>query len=333
LFGASVAAEADRFFEILSAAMSEALPYLALLTQRSDYLGRLQSAAKLTVRFDNFPLGPLPLSKYRQIIEGPAHRANITIEDGLVEEASRDAQTEDALPLLAFALRELYDRNIKHDHLTLAAYHDLGDPKEELTPLENAVRKKADAVLADARLTNDQMKALKGAFVPAMVQVNDKGEFSRRSARWDELPVKALPILERVANARLLIRRQVLDASMVEVAHEALLRKWRRLNEWIEDAREFLTGKQQLERDLGDWERATEADKSGALLSGLSSHGRADGSRSARINFRRRSRTSSAPASIKPMPRRGGRSEMPNRSRRGIRKLPWLRKGSRNAPE
>src|SRR5262249_25964760 len=74
------------------------------------------------------------------------------------------------------------------------------------------------------------------------------------------------------AKARLLILRQDGDARVVEVAHEALLRKWPRLRAWLEDAREFLIGKQQLERDLSDWERATEADKSSALLSGLKLH-------------------------------------------------------------
>jgi TIR domain/AAA ATPase domain len=278
LFGASMPEEADRseetdrFFEILSVAMSEELPYLVLLTMRSDYLERLQSATKLKAPFEEFSLGPLPLSRYAQIIEGPARVAGIGIEDEFVQQASRDAETEDALPLLAFALRELYDRNVKHDNLTLAEYRGLGDPKEGLTPLENAVRKAADAVLDEFRPTDDQLTALRDAFVPAMVQVNDKGEFARQPARWDDLPANAYPILERLAKARLLILRQDGDARMVEVAHEALLRKWPRLRAWLEDAREFLIGKQQLKRDLSDWEHATEADKSGALLSRLKLH-------------------------------------------------------------
>jgi hypothetical protein len=56
---------------------------------------------------------------------------------------------------------------------------------------------------------------------------------------------------------------------IVEVAHEALLRKWPRLRAWLDEAREFLIGKQQLENDLSDWESASEADKSAALLTGL----------------------------------------------------------------
>lgn len=269
LFGASDPTEADRFFEILNVATSENLPFLTVLAQRSDFLEKLQSVEKLTARFEEFSLGPLPLTRIPQIIEGPARVAGLSIDDGLVLQASRHAETEDALPLLAFALRELFDRYASDNRLTLENYHALGDTKEELTPLENAVRKAADDVLADARPGADELTALRDAFVPAMVRVNDKGEYVRRPAQWDDLPAKAHPLLESLAKARLLVISQAGDDRIIEVAHEALLRKWPRLREWLDDAREFLTGKQQMDRDLHDWERAAETDKPGALLTGL----------------------------------------------------------------
>ena len=269
LYGTSEPEEADRFFEILNTAMAENLPFLAILAQRSDYLEQLQSAEKLTVRFEEFSLPPLPLARIPQIIEGPARVAGLSIEEGLVLQASRDAETEDALPLLAFALRELYDRYGEDNHLSLNDYHALGDPREGLTPLENAVRKAADDVLDEAQPEEDQLVALRDAFVPAMAQVNDKGEYARRPARWDELPAKAHDLLERLAKARLLIISQEGDDRVVEVAHEALLRKWPRLRNWLDEARDFLVGKQQLERDLADWDRAAKADKPSALLTGL----------------------------------------------------------------
>ena len=105
-------------------------------------------------------------------------------------------------------------------------YTALGDEKAGLTPLENAVRQAADAVLAEAKPADDELAALREAFVPAMVRVNDQGEYVRRPARWDELPAKSHPLLERLAKARLLVVRQDGDARVVEVAHEALLRKW-----------------------------------------------------------------------------------------------------------
>ena len=268
LFGAADPEQSAHFLEILSQAMSSELPFMAVMALRSDYLGRLQSATQLTARFEEFSLGPMPVARIPQIIQGPARVAGLRIEDAFVQQAARDAETDDALPLLAFALRELLDRSGDH-YLSLDNYKALGDEKAGLTPLENAVRKAADDVLAQARPTDDELSALREAFVPAMVRVNDQGEYVRRPARLDDLPAKAHPLLERLAKARLLIVRQGTDARMVEVAHEALLRKWPLLRSWLDNAREFLVGKQQLEQDLRDWEQAAEADKSGALLSGL----------------------------------------------------------------
>jgi WD40 repeat protein len=269
LFGAADPDQAQRFFEILNVALSSDLPFIAVMALRSDYLGLLQSAEGLTTRFEEFSLGPMPLARIPQIIEGPARVAGLGIDEAFVHKAARDAQTEDALPLLAFALRELYDRAANDNYLSLDEYNALGDPKEGLTPLENAVRKAADDVLTEARPNEEELTALREAFVPAMVRVNEQGEYVRRPARWDDLPSKAHALLEKLAKARLLIVSQQGDDRMVEVAHEALLRKWPRLRLWLDDAREFLSGKQQMERDLHDWQQAAEEDKTGALLSGL----------------------------------------------------------------
>jgi WD domain, G-beta repeat len=148
----------------------------------------------------------------------------------------------------------------------------LGEAEAKLTPLENSVRKAADDVLAETKPGDEELTALRDAFVPAMVRVNDQGEYVRRPARWHDLPSKSHPLLERLAKARLVIVSQQGDDRMVEVAHEALLRKWPRLRAWLDEAREFLAGKQQLEVDLRDWERATKADKPDALLAGLKLH-------------------------------------------------------------
>ena len=153
--------------------------------------------------------------------------------------------------------------------LTLDGYKALGDEKAGLSPLENAVRQAADAVVAEASPTEEELAALGEAFVPAMVRVNDKGEYVRRPARWDDLPAKSHPLLELLAKARLLIVRQDGDARVVEVAHEALLRKWPRLRALLDEERGFLIGKQQLEQDLRDWNAAPEANKADALLTGL----------------------------------------------------------------
>jgi len=269
LFGAAEKTGAERFLRVLNGLQDERLPFLVAMTLRSDYLSELQEAPALTAPFEEFSLKPMPLARVRDIIEGPARVAGLTVDGALVAAAMNDAATDDALPLLAFALRELYDRFGQKRHLTLEAYQALGDDAGQLSPLENAVRRKADEVLAAAKPAAEDLQALKEAFVPAMVRVNAEGEYARRPARFEALPTKARPLIERLARARLLIIQKEQDTTMVEVAHEALLRKWPLLRGWLDEEREFLIGKDQLEQDLRDWERTPAAQKSEALLSGL----------------------------------------------------------------
>jgi WD40 repeat protein len=269
LFGAADKTQADQFLRVLNALQDERLPFLVVLALRSDYLGQLQEAPALTAPFEEFSLKPMPLARVRDIIEGPARVAGLTVDDALIVAAMNDAATDDALPLLAFALRELYDRFGQKKQLTLEAYRALGDDAAHLSPLENAVRRKADEVLAAAKPSPEDLQALRDAFVPAMVRVNPAGEYVRRPAALDSLPPKSRPLIERLARARLLIIQKERDVTMVEVAHEALLRKWPLLRGWLDEEREFLIGKDQLEQDLRDWEKAPAQQKTEALLSGL----------------------------------------------------------------
>ena len=55
----------------------------------------------------------------------------------------------------------------------------------------------------------------------------------------------------------------------MEVAHEALLRKWPLLEGWLDETREYLLGSQQLETELAQWQQAPDTDKETALVSGL----------------------------------------------------------------
>ena len=269
LFGTADKTEAKAFFEVLNALQDSSLPFLVVLAMRSDYLGELQKAPGLTAAFEEFSLKPMPLDRVRDIIEGPARVAGLTVDEDLVVAAMNDAATDDALPLLAFALRELYDRFGQTKKLTLEAYRALGDPAAQLSPLENAVRSKADEVLAAAKASPEDLDALREAFVPAMVRVNPEGEYVRRPAKLEALPPKARPLLESLARARLLTIEDDGGTSTVEVTHEALLRKWPLLRGWLDQEREFLIGIDQLEHYLHDWQRAPAAEKNDALLAGL----------------------------------------------------------------
>jgi hypothetical protein len=170
LFGTAEPTEAQRFWTVLNFMLTEHLPFIVLIGLRSDYLGQLQLAPGLTAAIDNFLLKPLPPDRVRDIIEGPARVAGIEVDNAMMAAAIKDAGTDDALPLLAFVLRELYDRCAGRNRLTYEAYRSIGDEQAQLSPLENAVRRKADEVLAEAKPSSEELQALKEAFVPAMVR-------------------------------------------------------------------------------------------------------------------------------------------------------------------
>jgi WD40 repeat protein len=266
----TVADEAERkvFLNVLAALLHHRLPLQALMTIRADAMSSLQNRQELVNCLELVPLGPLLLDRYEEIIKGPARKAGIVVEEAFVKRAIRDIGKEDALPLLAFALQQLYE-NSGMKALTLIGYEALGDKDANLSPLENAVKKAADDVLKAKNPDELGWKALRDAFIPAMVRVTNQG-YARRAAEWDALPKRALPLLEALVEARLLVVRQdEVHPKTVEVAHEALLRVWPELRGWLEDSRDFLLCSQQLDAELSHYNDAPPAQKNQALLSGL----------------------------------------------------------------
>ena len=238
------------FLKAIDALSAESGPFVTLMTMRSEFLDPLQRTQR---RFEEASLGPLPLTRVRQIVEGPAEVTGLELEAGLAETIEQDAQTEDALPLLAFALGELYQRYGQDDqHLTLEEYQRLGDQAAGFTPIENAVRQAAEDVIKRRRPSKEEMAALRDAFVgaSALVRVKD-GDFVRDRAPWLELPSASQELLTALINARLLVGGEQDGVRTVEVAHEALFRTWPLLVGWLEDEREFLTWRQRLVRGAG----------------------------------------------------------------------------------
>ena len=83
-------------------------------------------------------------------------------------------------------------------------------------------------------------------------------------------------LFDRFGDDRLLSVEQWDQKRWVEVAHQALLRKWPLLGGWLDETREYLVGSQQLETELAQWQQAPDTDKETALVSGLKlSHARA----------------------------------------------------------
>jgi len=262
LFGYSSPEAATRFLRLLRAALEAAdRRLMAVATLRSDFLGEFQNHPVLQdmeyphhFRYRAVPVDPMPLRNFPAIIQGPARLAGVQLDDGLVEAIVQDTGTRDALPLLAFTLRRLYERYGGDGHLTVDEYESLGR-------LEGAIREEAQRVIAEADPNPEELEALHAAFVPSMVQISAEGGYARRRALFDDLPRRALPLLRRFVDARLLVTdRDPQNRETIEVAHEALLRTWPLLGGWLTEDQDKLRLLEGLQRAAEEWDQGGRRD-------------------------------------------------------------------------
>lgn len=246
----SVTSERDHHFLALLRTILELPhnPWLTLGTLRSDFLGNFQNHSALRdLAFDSLNVAPFSADHFAQAIEGPAAVAGVELESGLVQAMIEDTKTQDALPLLAFTLRELWERYGNDNLLTVSEY------RNQLGGLNGAVVKSAEGVMRAQPISDVDLDALRSALV-SMVRINDEGQYARRLVTWDTLPPLSHPILDRFVDARLLVSRQTAQGRVLEVAHEALFRSWTQLTIWLDEDRERIHMRDGIRRAAQEWD-------------------------------------------------------------------------------
>ncbi|MGI9608583.1 MAG: BMP family ABC transporter substrate-binding protein [Acidimicrobiales bacterium] len=195
--------------------------------------------------------------------EEPAALAGTRLEPALVVQLLGDvAGQAGALPLFQYTLTELFERR-DGSLLTLELYRQMGGIGGALT------RRAEDLYL---RLDQEQRDAARQLLL-RLVTISEQGALSRRRVVASEIvaiaDVIALNVvLDGFSTHRLVTfdRDPATGSPTVEVAHEALLTRWPRLREWIEDGRRDLQQHSLLVNALLEWSAADE--KADYLLSG-----------------------------------------------------------------
>ena len=169
-------AEARRFIDILSKTLAADPRLLALLTMRTNSFPQVQNDPVLAAPPKGiFPLDKMLEGSYREIIEGPAGLVKpkpLKIDPQLTEALLQDAAGQDALALLAFTLRTLYDNYQANNELTLEGYKKLGGLKGVI---ETTVRQALAEGVAKGELPKDekaQLALIRMAFIPHLARVN-----------------------------------------------------------------------------------------------------------------------------------------------------------------
>ena len=274
LFNPDGAAEAATFLSLLGGLLTDrdALGVsagacrraLVVLTIRSDRYERLQTAPGLSeVKPRLFDLRPFPPGQFDRVINGPAERATragrrLIIEPRLTDRLLADfSEGADTLPLLGFALEKLYHKYGGDGDLTLEDYeairgrHDTVQAAIFQEAIDSALAEPyRPPVIPTDRPAQDQ--GLRRAFIPFLAQINQEtNEPMRQVARLDDLPADVHPLVERLVDARLLIR----DKDAIEVAHESLLRQWLSLRDWLTEDLDKLFLRDAIRRAAAEWKK------------------------------------------------------------------------------
>ena len=172
----------------------------------------------------------------------PARLVGLALPDGLAQRIVAEVGTEPgALPLMQYTL-DLMWQTRKGRTLSLEAYDELGGIVGSLERrADDLLDSLSDAELLHARQMLTQLVGLGD---------DDTGDTRRR------VPVEQLwagdphqrrgieTVLRRFVDERLVVRDdRTRGGATVEIAHEALIRRWDRLREWLGDERERRIGR------------------------------------------------------------------------------------------
>ena len=231
---------------------------IVVVVVRADYYGRCAAYPELArpLGASHVLVGAMADDELRRAIELPARRAGLVLErplaDALVADVSGRAG---ALPLLSSALLELWqcrdDRTLRFGEYTRAG------------GVRGAVARLAEG--AYEQLDASRRPVARRIFL-RLAGGGEGDDMVRRRARLSEFEGGVVAeVLDVLVAARLLTTGD----GEVEVAHEALLREWPRLRDWLREDAEARRLHQHLIEAARGWSLAGRDPASSTAASGL----------------------------------------------------------------
>jgi hypothetical protein len=263
--------EARRYFvnDIRLLSRSSA-PISLILVMRNDFYGRLaeDAPALLELVEDGVRnvLQTLSREEVEEIIRRPASAVGLAVEDALVGaihddiqlaappygEGADNAQSK-ILPLLQFALTEVWRRDHAGGELTLHSYREIGR-------LTGALGQWAERAFAE--LNASRLEQVTRRLLTALVHIGNDIEGlpnSRRRRTRSDLSQELGDdrdvdlVIDVFSRARLLITDGKDRSSTVELVHDALIHEWGRFGRWLREDRKFLAWRQEIAPRLAAW--------------------------------------------------------------------------------
>ncbi len=244
--------------------LSQSNLFLVVLISRNDFYPLISSfevLMKNKSRGAHLDIAPPSLSELGQIIKLPALAAelqwehdgttNATLDDVILSDASLEPN---CLPLLQYTLQELYlqrDGNL----LKRDTYYALGK-------IDGAIGHKAESTYS--QMPASVQNAL-NTVLPLIVNLSGMDNtMTSKTASWDELKGDdERRFVELMVEQRLFVSFLNQGQASFKVAHEAVLRKWERVQQWIAQHQNTLSIRAALYEQAKTW---AENDKDDAYL-------------------------------------------------------------------
>lgn len=224
-----------------------------ILTLRADFYDRPLMIPRLAelMRASTETVIPMNLRELEQAITAPVERVGLRLENGLVTTILNDVgEQPGTLPLLQYALTELYERR-EGLTLTLAAYQAMGG-------VTGALARRADELFS--LLDAATQASVEQMFLRLVTLGEGTEDTRRRTLRMELLSLSAGRQMDEVIDMFVSYRLLTLDHDLVtrtptvEIAHEALIREWGRLREWLNNNREDVRVQRRLAQASAEWQ-------------------------------------------------------------------------------
>jgi hypothetical protein len=233
LFTVCDRSHAHGFLAALYRATHEAR-FRVIATTRSDFLHYCHEQADL-LRILNgrghIGLGPIDAGSIREMILKPAQCAGLSLSEKLIRRLTGEAGHElGSLPLLAFALQQLFDKR-EGEELTEQAYDDMGG-------LVGAIGQQVDQVMAEL---GEEVRGAFDTVFAALVHLERECPPTKKRVpltvfNADKASTQLIDALTG-SECRILVKSGNEQDTVVEVAHEKLFTAWPKLKDWIGNSR------------------------------------------------------------------------------------------------
>jgi DNA-binding winged helix-turn-helix (wHTH) protein/tetratricopeptide (TPR) repeat protein len=257
LFNANRITEAERtaFLATLER-LARSSCCLVVLACRNDFypnIARYPLLMECKAHGGHVDLAPPGFSDIAQMIRKPAAAAQLRfgidpatgagLDDVLCESA---AARPDVLPLLQYCLHELYRLRTHEGELSFDVFRALGG-------LEGTIGGRAEQVVLG--LDEAQHAALPHIMSLVTVLSVDDEQVSSQRAPWSALRSEAArQALTALVDARLFVTDLAGGAPVFGIAHEAILRRWPRMRDWIAAHRAALRARARLAQQALRWD-------------------------------------------------------------------------------